>query len=106
MDCFGQSLEKNFIDQNYIEVRGMAEMEIVPDEIYLQVIIREKDAKGKQTVEILERSMIRELDKLGIDIEKAVSIRDVSSNFKYYWFLQADILKPNNIKFLCMTQRL
>ena len=32
-----QSGEKNFIDQNYIEVSGTAEMEIVPDQIYLKL---------------------------------------------------------------------
>jgi uncharacterized protein len=30
---FSQNGEKNFIDQNYIEVTGKAEMDIVPDMI-------------------------------------------------------------------------
>ena len=37
-----QTGEKNFIDQNYIEVTGTAEMEIVPDEIYLKIVLSEK----------------------------------------------------------------
>lgn len=42
-----QTGEKNFIDQNYVEVTGTAELEIVPDEIYLRIVISEKD-KGKK----------------------------------------------------------
>ena len=38
--------EKNYIDQPYIEVTGKAEMEVVPDEIYLRIVINEKDNKG------------------------------------------------------------
>ena len=45
-----QTGEKNFIDQNYIEVTGTAEMEIVPDEIYLKIVLSEKD-KGKKSLE-------------------------------------------------------
>lgn len=37
-----QTGEKNFIDQNYIEVTGTAEMEIVPDEIYLKIVLSER----------------------------------------------------------------
>ena len=28
---------KNFIDQNYIELSGTAELEVVPDEIYISI---------------------------------------------------------------------
>ncbi len=47
---------KNFIDQNYIEVTGKAEMEILPDEVYLRILLNEKDFKGKDFAEI-EKSM-------------------------------------------------
>lgn len=44
---YGSNGGKNFIDQNYVEVTGTAELEIVPDEIYLRIVISEKD-KGKK----------------------------------------------------------
>ena len=37
-----QSFEKNFIDQNYIEVTGKSEMLVVPDLIYLHIMLKEE----------------------------------------------------------------
>jgi uncharacterized protein len=88
---FGQNGEKNFIDQNYLEVTGKAEMEIVPDEIYLKIIVNEKDFKNKSLGEI-ESSMIAKLQEIGIDPKKEIAIKDIASNFKYYLLLKTDIL--------------
>jgi len=82
---FGQTGQKNFIDQNYIEVTGKAEMEIIPDEIYLQILIKEKDYKGKQTLEDLEKLMKEKLIGLGIDVSIDLAVKDLVSNFKNYW---------------------
>jgi len=82
---------KNFIDQNYIEVTGKAEMEILPDEIYLRILLNEKDFKGKNFAEI-EKSMFEKLNEIGIDISKDLAINDLLSNFQHYWFIKADIL--------------
>jgi hypothetical protein len=59
---YGQVGEKNFIDQNFIEVVGKYEMEITPDEIFLKIIINEKDIKGKTLAEI-EKSLIESTPK-------------------------------------------
>ena len=85
----GQTGGKNFIDQNYIEVTGKAEMEIIPDEIYIRIVINEKDFKGKILSDI-EKSMFDKLKELGIDITKDLAIKDLVSNFQYYWFIKAD----------------
>ncbi len=89
--AFSQTGEKNFIDQNYIEVTGTAEMEIVPDQIYLNIILNESDIKGKITLENLEKSMIKKLDTLGIDLNKDLAIIDLASNFKYYFIKENKI---------------
>jgi len=80
-----QTGEKNFIDLNYIEVTGQAEMEVVPDEIYLKIIVNEKDSKGKENLEELEKEMIKKLEEIGVDVSKELSIKDFASNFKNYW---------------------
>ena len=77
--------QKNFIDLNYIEVTGKADMDIVPDEIYLKILVDEKDNKAKQSVEDLEKQMIKKLQAIGIDVSKDLSIQDFTSNFKNYW---------------------
>jgi len=52
---YAQNGSKNFIDLNYIEVSGKAEMEITPDKIYLQIQLSEKDDKNKLSITERER---------------------------------------------------
>ena len=84
---------KNFIDLPYIETSAMADTLVIPDKIYLKIIIAEKDNKGKIAVEELENKMISQLNAFGIDTKKQLTINDVSSNFKKYFLKQQDILK-------------
>ena len=77
-----QTGEKNFIDQNYIEVTGKAEMEIIPDEIYISILLNEKNYKGKNFPE-LEKSMFDKLSDLGIDLSKDLAIKDLLSDLNY-----------------------
>ena len=92
LTAFSQNGEKNFIDQNYIEVTGKAEMDIIPDLIYLNIILSEKDMKNKQSLEEIDKSLINKLTEIGIDISKDLSIRDFASKFKYYWISKSDII--------------
>jgi uncharacterized protein len=94
-----QSGDKNFIDQNYIEVTGKAEMEIVPDEIYIKILLNEKDFKGKDLAEV-EKAMLDKLNELGFDISKELAIKDLISNFQYYWFAKTDILLSKEYQLL------
>jgi uncharacterized protein len=89
---YGQ-ITKNFIDQNYIEVTGKAEIEVIPNEIYLSITINEADTKGKTTVEALERSMMKSLIDMGLNVEKDLTVKDMASNFKEYWIKRSDIFK-------------
>lgn len=96
---FGQSGEKNFIDKNYIEVSGKAEMEYTPDKIYIQVLLTEKDAKSRNAISEQESKMLKALDDLGIDIKKEVLIKDLASNFKTK-FLSRDVLLSKQYEIL------
>ena len=89
---FSQTIEKNFIDQNYIEVIGKAEMNIIPDLIYVNILLSEKDNNYKQSLDEIEKSMTIKLTEIGIDLNKDLSIRDFTSNFKSYWISKNDIL--------------
>lgn len=46
---------------SYIQVNGRAEKEVTPDEFYLQIVINERDSKGKISVESQQRDMIAAL---------------------------------------------
>lgn len=91
---------KNFIDQPYMEVTGKAELEIIPDEIYLKIRINELDNKAKQSLEELEKSMIKTLKAIGVDIEKELAIIDFSSNFRSYLLRKNSILTSKDYQLL------
>jgi hypothetical protein len=95
-----QTGDKNFIDQNYIEVIGKSEMEITPDLIYLKVLLNEKDTKNKISIPELETKMIEKLKGIGIDIAKDLLIKDISSNFKYYLLTRNEILLSKEYQIL------
>ncbi|NVK84291.1 MAG: SIMPL domain-containing protein [Cytophagia bacterium] len=82
---------KNFIDQNYIEVTGVAYKEVVPDEIYLNIQINEKDSKGKESLADVEQRMLAKLEELGIDLKEQVTLNDLASNFQFYLLKRTDI---------------
>lgn len=85
--------EKNFIDQPYIEVSGYADTLLVPNEIFLKIVLTEKDTRDKVSVEQQEKLLFETLKSLGINAEKDLSLRDMSSSFKMYLLKSRDILK-------------
>lgn len=66
---------------SYIQVYGRAEKEIVPDEFYLQIVINERDSKGKISVESQQRDMIAALKRMGVDVDKQLKVANLSSEF-------------------------
>ena len=73
--------EKNFLDKPYIEVTGKADMEVTPDEIYVRIVINEK-----------EKEMFRRLKAAHIDIEKDLVVQDMSSDLQTYFLRKNAIL--------------
>ncbi len=82
--------QKNFIDQNYIEVNGNSEIKVTPDKIFLKIVINEKEHKGK-TVNEVEKAMADQLTGIGVDLQKQLVIRDFMSNLKSTWILKSEI---------------
>ena len=66
---------------SYIQVNGRAEREIAPDEFYLQIVINERDSKGKVSVESQQPDMIAALKRLGVNVEKQLKVANLSSEF-------------------------
>jgi len=96
---FGQEGQKNFIDQNYIELTGKMELEIIPDEIYISITINERD-KRDLTVEKQENLMIQKLKALGIDVNKNLSIIDFSGNYAKYFLKKNKVEKSKQYELL------
>lgn len=100
VSAFSQSAEKNFIDQNYIEVTGVAEMEITPDLIYVDIVLSENDNKNKMSLSETESKMIVKLKEIRIDVTKDLIVRDFTSNFKDYWISKTDVMLTKEYQLL------
>jgi uncharacterized protein YggE len=87
------SQTKNFIDQPYIEVSGSADTLVTPNEIYIRILLSEKDTRDRLSIEELEQKMADALKGIGIDIEKDLTTSDMTSNFKSYLLKAKDIIK-------------
>jgi hypothetical protein len=93
---FGQT--KNFIDQPYLETTASVDTLVKPDIIYIDILISENDERNKVSVEELEKNMANKLTALGIDLQKQLTLSDLSSNFKKYFLKQKDIMKSKAYK--------
>ena len=98
LTSYGQS--KNFIDQPYLETTARVDTLVIPDRIYLSILITEGDTKGKTSVEKLENKMADKLKTLGIDIEKQLTLTDLGSNFKKYFLRKVDVQKDKEYSLL------
>ena len=67
--------------ENYIQVTGVSEIEIVPNQIYLTIVLDESDSKGRQAIENQRREMVNALKKIGINTEKSLTMEDMSSSY-------------------------
>jgi len=87
-----QTAEKNFIDQNYIEVVGTAKMDVTPDLIYLKIILSERDNKNKQSLDAIESSMKNKLGEIGVDLTKDLYVKDFVSSFRSFFLSKTEIV--------------
>ncbi|WP_190810702.1 SIMPL domain-containing protein [Flagellimonas sp. S3867] len=91
---------KNFLDIPYLETSARVDTLVTPDKIYLNITIQEKDSKGRKSVEEQENKMAQSLRMLGIDLDKQLVIKDLSSNFKKYFLRQKAVLKSKQYSLL------
>ncbi|MFK2819401.1 SIMPL domain-containing protein [Flavobacteriaceae sp. LMIT009] len=97
---FSQNSQKNFIDQPYIEVIGQAETEIIPNEIYVRIILSENVKKGRISIEKQENKMLAKLRECNIDIDKQLSIDDFNGYYKKRFLANNDLLKTKRYQLL------
>lgn len=94
------SQNKNFIDQAYLETETEIDSLIVPDRIYITIMLNESDTKNRKSTEELEKTMQQVLQSLQIDTEKDLSLLDFSSAIKKNLFNGQNILKSKNYSLL------
>ncbi len=85
--CFSanaQTIENNKDNTPYITVTGTAEREVVPDIIYISIVLQEKVVnKANYTIATQEEKLKKALQALGIDF-KNLSLADASSEIIRY----------------------
>jgi uncharacterized protein YggE len=89
----GFSQEKNFIDQPYIEVAGSADTLVTPNQVFIRIVISEKDSRDRVPIQDSEVRMVEALKALGINTEAELTTSDIISNFRFYLLRQKDIIK-------------
>ena len=70
----------------YIDINTTVEREVTPNELYLQITIREKDYKGKKSLEEMQEAMIGALKINRIDIPERLTLNYMGSEVGYKSF--------------------
>lgn len=89
----------------YIEVTGKSEKYVAPDEIILSIVINEKDYAKKQSLEELEKEMLKALKNAGIDTKKNLTVVDMSSDFNSRKWRKSDIKLSKAYKLKTLTAK-
>lgn len=89
---FGQTNATKIEEQPYIEVTGSAEKEVVPDEIYIGIIIREKYVnKVKVTIEEQEEKLKNAVKSHGINLTN-LYLSDANADYVKISWQKKDVL--------------
>lgn len=70
----------------YIDINTTVEREVTPNELYLQISIREKDYKGKKSLEQMQDAMLGALKANHIDIPECLTLNYMGSEVGYKAF--------------------
>lgn len=89
---FGQTNTSMTEEPAYIEVTGTVEKEIIPDEIYIGIIIHEKyESKVKVTIEEQEGKLKTAVKSLGIDLTN-LYLTDANADYVKVRWQKKDVL--------------
>jgi len=89
---FPQTQERRQEEIPYIEVTGIAELEVVPNEIFIKIIISEKYiGKAKVSIEEQEVKLRESLKLLGIELRN-LSLADADADYVKIGFQKKDLL--------------
>ncbi|MCO6176239.1 SIMPL domain-containing protein [Flavobacterium sp. NRK F10] len=86
----------DFTKTPQLQTKATYTTEVIPDKITLSITLAEQNTKGKVSVEELEKRMEKVLLENNVDIQKQLTLKDISSNFKDYFLKKTDIQKTKN----------
>ncbi len=92
----GAQSKDGTINRKTISVTGIAEAEITPDEIYVQVDLKEYDKKsvGKIDIETIKSNFLAACQSIGIT-EKDISVQSFGGSDNSYWQIKRKKKDPD-----------
>lgn len=88
--AFGQNTTSD--SKPFIEVIGTAEMEVIPNEIYIGIVIRERYVnKDKVSIEEQEEKLKAAINSLGINLEN-LTLSDANADYMKIRWQKKDVL--------------
>lgn len=87
--AFSTTLAQANKDLRFVEVNGTAELEVVPDEIFVIGVLQEEKAGELEKV---ETNFLKQLQKSGIANED-ISLADLSGEYASAWFKKDQLVK-------------
>lgn len=93
------SAQEFYNRQRVINVQASAEREITPDEIFVQIHLKEYDKKGggKVDIEKIKNDFLSRMKKLGLT-EKEITVQSYSGSDGNYWYWQKKNKKDPALK--------
>jgi uncharacterized protein len=89
---FGQTNSPKTEEKPYIEVTGTAEIEVIPDEIFIRIIIREKYVnRTKVTIEEQEEKLKTAVKSIGVDLAN-LYLSDANADYVKISWQKKDVL--------------
>jgi len=93
------ALSQETIKQKTVNASGIAEMEVVPDEIYVQVQLREYDKKGgpKADIDAIKNDFLKAAASIGLT-EKEISVQGYQGWDGNFWLYKKNKKKNPDMK--------
>jgi uncharacterized protein len=89
---YSQVIPSQLEEKPYIEVTGTAEIDVIPDEIYVSIIIRERFVnKVKISIEEQEEKLKIAVKGIGVDLDN-LSLSDANADYVRIRYLKKDML--------------
>ncbi len=99
LSAISQEPVKETIKQKTINVSGLAEMEVVPDEIYVQIELREYDKKGggKTDIDAIKNDFLKAAISIGLN-ENDISVQGYQGWDGNFWIYRKNKKKNPDLK--------
>ena len=89
---WGQTFPTKTDDVPYIEINGYAEKEVIPNEIYIGIVLHERmENKEKITIEFQEKQLIEAITKLNIPLTQ-LSVSDANADYVRVKWQKRDVM--------------